>query len=93
VFAVSDVILSKIKLLVANHFDVDSDHITLETNFCQTLGADSLDLIELNMAVARHFDIDVIDGEMNKIHTVGELTTYDETHWYSLVPDSSIAPN
>jgi acyl carrier protein len=54
--------------------------VTLEDNFRDNLNADSLDLVELNIAVARYLDVGIIDHEMREITTVGQLVNYVETH-------------
>lgn len=60
---------------------VDAELITADANFRETLGADSLELVELVMAVARHLELrDVNDEEMRQIETVGELVAYLEGH-------------
>jgi acyl carrier protein len=74
------IILSKVKLLVAEHFGIDRDQVSLEANFRDTLNADSLDLIELSVAVIRYLEVDIVDCEMKGITTVGELVNYVERH-------------
>lgn len=74
------VLLSEIKALVAEQFGIDDDQVTPEADFRETLGADSLDLIELNVAVAHYLDADIVDGEMRKVCTVGDLVNFLEAH-------------
>ncbi len=51
---------------------VDPSQVTLEASFSDDLGADSLDLVELVMALEETFDIEVAEDELKEIKTVGE---------------------
>ena len=51
---------------------VDASKVTLEASFADDLGADSLDLVELVMALEETFDIEVAEDELKDIRTVGE---------------------
>jgi len=70
-------ILEKLKSLIAEQLGIETAGITLDTNFEEDLGVDSLDIVELSMALEEEFDI----GEMNEediagIKTVGDLVQY-----------------
>lgn len=72
-------VFEKISSLVAEQFGVDPSEVTMETSFKETLNADSLDLVELTMAVEDEFGIgEVADEELDKISTVGDLVSYIE---------------
>ena len=68
-------ILEKLQSLIADQLGVDGNTITMDTNFEEDLGVDSLDIVELSMALEEEFDI----GEMSEeagIKTVGDLVRY-----------------
>lgn len=69
-------ILEKIKEIVAIQFNVDEDEIDLDTSFRDTLNADSLDLVELVMALEDEFDLEVEDEGVEEIKTVGDAVEY-----------------
>ena len=66
-------IFEKICDLLAEQFSIDETSITMETTF-DDLGADSLDIVELSMALEENFDVgELEDSEAAKLHTVGDL--------------------
>lgn len=65
----------KVKGIVAEQLGVDSADITLETSF-DDLNADSLDVVELIMALEEEFDIEIPDEDAEKIKTVGDAVDY-----------------
>ena len=67
---------SKIKEIVAQQLSVSPDQVTLEATFKDDLGADSLDIVELVMALEEELEIDSPDEEANKIQTVGDAVNY-----------------
>ena len=67
---------SRVEKLIVEHLGVESEKVTREASFVDDLGADSLDVIELAMAVEEEFGIEVPDDEVNKIDTVGDLIDY-----------------
>lgn len=69
-------VLNKIKEIIATQFNVDEDEITKETSFKDTLNADSLDLVELIMALEDEFGLEVEDDEVDIIKTVGDAVEY-----------------
>lgn len=69
-------ILDKVKELVIEHLDVEADKVTPEANFATDLGADSLDTVELVMALEEAFDIEIPDEDAEKIATVGAAVDY-----------------
>ena len=69
-------IFEKIAALLAEQFSVDADTITMETTF-EELGADSLDIVELTMAVEEEFGLENMDeDDLSGIATVGDLVNY-----------------
>ena len=69
-------IFEKISALLAEQFGVDADSITMETTF-EELGADSLDIVELTMAVEEEFGLENMDEEdLSGIAVVGDLVNY-----------------
>ena len=70
----------KIKELVAENLGVDAGSITEESSFKDDLGADSLDLFELVMALEEEFDTEIPDEEAEKITTVQAAIDYINGH-------------
>ena len=63
--------------LIAEQFAIDADEISMDSSFVDDLGADSVDLVELVMAMEEEFDIGEIDEEdMAGLKTVGDCVRY-----------------
>jgi len=71
-----DQIFEKVRAIVAEQLQVDPEEVTLEASFIDDLGADSLDMVELVMALEEEFDLEVPDEEAEKIVTVGDAVEY-----------------
>lgn len=71
--------LEKVKEIVVEQLGVDADQVTMDSNFIEDLGADSLDTVELIMAFEEEFDIEIPDVDAEKIKTVKDVVTYIET--------------
>lgn len=71
-------VFEKIKVILAEQFDVEEDSITLDTNIQEDLGADSLDVVDLIMSLEDTFDFEVPDHEVENIKTVGALVKFVE---------------
>jgi acyl carrier protein len=69
-------IFEKVKKIVAEQLSVDGDTVTPQSNFANDLGADSLDTVELVMALEEEFDIEIPDEAAEKITTVQEAVDY-----------------
>lgn len=70
-------ILERLKRLLAEQFVVDEDSITEDTSFVDDLGADSLDIVELAMAIEEEFEIpEVSEDDIPKLLTVGDVVRY-----------------
>ena len=72
--------LEKIKEMVADSLGVDAGTITEETSFKDVLGADSLDLFELVMALEEEYDVEIPTEDLEQIATVGDVISYIESH-------------
>lgn len=68
--------LEKIKKIIAEQLSVEGDSITEETNFKDDLGADSLDLFELVMALEDEYSVEIPSEELQDIKTVGDVIKY-----------------
>ncbi len=68
---------SKIKALIVEQLDVEEEKINLETTF-EDIDADSLDVVELVMALEEEFDLEIADEEVENIKTVGDIVSYIE---------------
>lgn len=73
-------ILEKVKELLAEQFGVDAATITEDTNLVDDLGADSLEVVDLIMSIEDEFKVEVPDGEVENIKTVGALVQFIEDH-------------
>ncbi len=67
---------SRVKAIVAEQLDVDISEVKAESSFVDDLGADSLDTVELVMALEEEFDADIPDDEAEKITTVQKAVDY-----------------
>jgi acyl carrier protein len=67
------VIPEKLRTLLVEELGVDPTDVTSEASLMEDLGADSLDFVELAMAIERDFNIIIEDEEMEKVQTVGQL--------------------
>lgn len=70
-------IFSKIRALIVDQLDVEEEKINLETTF-EDIDADSLDVVELVMALEEEFDLEIADEEVENIKTVGDIVSYIE---------------
>lgn len=68
--------LEQIKKILAEQFSMSEDDVTMDTSFTEDIGADSLDLVELVMALEQEFDLEIDDDEVEKIKTVGDAVRY-----------------
>ena len=71
-----DAILEKVKDVIVEQLGVEDDSIKPDTSFIDDLGADSLDIVELIMALEEEFDMQIPDGEAEKISTVNDVVEY-----------------
>ena len=68
--------MRKVKEVIIEQLAVEDEAIKLETSFIDDLGADSLDIVELIMALEEEFDLQIPDSEAEKITTVGDVVEY-----------------
>ena len=68
--------LEKMKEMVADQLNVDAAEITAETSFKDDLGADSLDLFELVMALEEEYNVEIPSEDLEKLTTVGAVMEY-----------------
>lgn len=73
-------IFEKVKERISDILGVESDEITLEASFVDDLGADSLDIVELIMALEEEFEIEIPDEEAEKIQVVSDVVDYIKEH-------------
>ena len=63
--------------LIAEQFAIDTDEISMESSFMDDLGADSVDLVELVMAMEEEFEVgEIQEEELGKLKTVGDAVNY-----------------
>ncbi len=72
----SDAMTGKIRDLVAEQLGVDVGTLSSEANILEDLGADSLDVVELVMAIEEEFDIEIPDEDAESMRTLGDVEKY-----------------
>ncbi len=75
-----DEIIKKVKEITSEQLGVDEPQITPEAKFVEDLGADSLDTVELVMALEEEFDLEISDEDAEKLVTVQKVVDYIEDH-------------
>ncbi len=68
----------KIKEIIVEQLNVDESTVTMDTNLMKDLEADSLDAVEIIMAIEEEYDIEIPDEEAEKFQTVADLVNYVE---------------
>ena len=76
----SEEIFDKVKEIIIEQLGVTESSITMEASFIDDLGADSLDIVELIMALEEEFDTEIPDADAEKIVTVGDVVDYIKDH-------------
>ena len=71
---------AKVKSIIADQLGVGEDEIKPESSFIEDLGADSLDIVELVMAMEEEFEVEIPDEEAENIKSVGDAINYVNTH-------------
>ena len=69
-------IFEKVKEITVDQLGVDEDEVTMDASFIDDLEADSLDIVELMMALEEEFEIEIPDEEAEKISTVADAVEY-----------------
>ncbi|MCM2352251.1 MAG: acyl carrier protein [Pseudobdellovibrio sp.] len=67
---------AKVKDIIVDQLGVDPEKVKLESKFIEDLGADSLDIVELVMAMEEEFDIEIPDEDAEKLKTVNDVQSY-----------------
>ena len=67
---------AKVREIIVNELGVEGEKVTREASFVEDLGADSLDIVELVMALEEAFDVEIPDDEAEKIQTIGDALDY-----------------
>jgi acyl carrier protein len=73
-------VVEKVKQLISEQLGVDEAEVTPSASFVDDLGADSLDQVELVMALEEAYDLEISDADAEKILTVQEAISYIEKH-------------
>lgn len=76
----SEEIFEKVKAIIVEQLGVADTAVTMEASFIDDLGADSLDIVELVMAIEEEFDIEIPDADAEKVVTVGDVVEYIKDH-------------
>jgi len=72
----SEEIFDKVKEIIVDQLGVTEDTVVADASFIDDLGADSLDIVELIMALEEEFDLEIPDAEAEKIVTVNDVVEY-----------------
>ena len=72
----SEEIFDKVKEIIIVQLGVSETAVTMEASFIDDLGADSLDIVELIMALEEEFDLEIPDSDAEKVVTVGDVVEY-----------------
>lgn len=70
----------KVKEIIVEQLGVDEKDVVMEASFIDDLGADSLDIVELIMALEEAFDLEIPDKDAEKIQSVGDAVEYIKAH-------------
>ncbi|WP_426349307.1 acyl carrier protein [Alloiococcus sp. CFN-8] len=73
-------VVDKVKAIIADKLSIDEDTISLDSSFAEDLSADSLDIVELIMALEDEFDLEIPDEDAEGIVTVGDVVDYIRNH-------------
>lgn len=72
----SEEVFEKVRAIIVEQLQVNEEIVTEEASFIDDLGADSLDLVELIMALEEEFGIEIPDGDAEKVTTVEDVVNY-----------------
>ena len=73
-------VYERVRSIVSERLGVDEDKVTMDAEFIGDLNADSLDLVEVIMAMEQEFDTEIKDEEAENIRTVGDAVRFVEEH-------------
>ena len=74
------VIEGKVKAIIVKQLGVKEEEVSADKSFVDDLGADSLDIVELVMALEEEFGLDIPDEDADKMKTVGDAMSYLKQH-------------
>lgn len=73
-------VFEKVKKIIVEQLSAEEAEVTSEASFIEDLGADSLDIVELIMALEEEFGVEIPDEDAEKISTVGDAVKYIQEH-------------
>ena len=73
-------VFERVKKIIVEQLGATEASVTMEASFIDDLGADSLDIVELIMALEEAFDIEIPDADAEKVATVGDVVDYIKDH-------------
>jgi acyl carrier protein len=76
----SEEVFEKVKNIIVEQLGATESSVTMEASFIDDLGADSLDIVELIMALEEEFDTEIPDTDAEKVVTVGDVVEYIKEH-------------
>jgi len=74
--ATSEEVTERVKAIIVDQLGVSAEEVTPEASFIEDLGADSLDIVELIMALEDEYDMEIPDQDAEKIQTVNDVISY-----------------
>ena len=78
----SEEVFEKVKNIIVEQLGATESSVTMEASFIDDLGADSLDIVELIMALEEEFDTEIPDADAEKVVTVGDVVEYIKSKLY-----------